>query len=218
MRTPRRGDPAGTDTASAHFGTQRTVPVPLFRSLMDSLTEDRRWVILDLGTARPQMIDLLSRFRCRLDIADLAESAVASLDRVEGTVRVPDPVESLRAMPDTEPVDIVLSWDFLNYMSPEQITRLMRSISTRCRPGAFVHALIAYSDSLMPQRPGQFAPIDEGRLLNLSTATPDRHAPRYSIDDLDRCSPGFTIERIRLLTSGMQEYLFRLLYAVDASR
>ena len=194
------------------------VTVPLFRSVMDSLGEDRRWVILDLGMARPQTIDLLSRFRCRVDIADLEDAVIASLDWEGESGAAPDPVESLRSMPRSEPADVVLTWDYLNYLSRQQIAGLMTAIATRCRPGAFVHALIGYSRSVMSRRPGLFAPLDEGRLIELSTGTPDRSATCYSTEDLDRCSPGFTIERIRLLTSGMQEYLFRLRQPVEASR
>lgn len=187
---------------------KRTVNVPLFRSLMDSLAEDRRWVILDLGKARPRTIDLLSRFRCRVDVADLEDVVVASLDQRDESAT--DPVESLQAMPQPERIDVTLTWDYLNYLSQPQITGLMTVIAKRSRPGAFAHALIGYSRSVMARRPGLLAPLDEGRLIDLSTGTPDRPATRYSTEDLDRCSPGFTIERIRLLTSGMQEYLFRL--------
>lgn len=192
--------------------------MPLFRSVMDALAENRRWVILDLGTARPQTIDLLSRFRCRVDIADLEEAVMASLDRQDESAAAPDPVEAFLSMPRSEPVDVVLTWDYLNYLNRQQITALMTAIAKRGRPGAFVHALIGYSRSVMSRRPGLFAPLDEGRLVDLSAGTPDRAATRYSTEELDRCSPGFTIERIRLLTSGMQEYLFRLHPPVEASR
>jgi len=203
---------------SADLETVQAVTVPLFRSVMDALAENRRWVILDLGAARPQTIDLLSRFRCRVDIADLEEAVMASLDRQDESAAVPDPVEALRSMPRSEPVDVVLTWDYLNYLNRQQITGLMTAIAKRGRPGAFVHALIGYSRSVMSRRPGLFAPLDEGRLVDLSAGKPDRAATRYSTEDLDRCSPGFTIERIRLLTSGMQEYLFRLHPPVEASR
>ena len=185
---------------------------------MDSLAEDRRWVILDLGTARPQTIDLLSRFRCRVDIADLEEPVVASLDWKDDSEEAPDPVEPLRSMPRSEPVDVILTWDYLNYLNRQQITALMTAIANRSRPGAFVHALIGYSRSVMSRRPGLFAPLDEGRLIELPAGTSERAATRYSTEDLDRCSPGYTIERIRLLTSGMQEYLFRLREPVEVSR
>ena len=55
----------------------------------------------------------------------------------------------------------------------------------------------------------QEVPVDEGHLLNASTAKPSRIAPRYSTEDLRLCLPDFSIERVRLLGNGMQEYLFR---------
>ena len=217
MRAHSVTEPLGASMVRAHFDAPREFGVPLFRSLIDNLNEDRRWVILDLGAARPQTVELLSRFRCRLEIADLADTVTASGVGAGDPVRFTDLSEALHATPDNEPVDITFCWDFLNYLIPEQMTELIKEIAARCRPDAFVHALIAYSDPLMPQWPGQFVPVDDGRLLNLSTAEPQCLAPHYSPEDLTSWMPGVTIERVRLLTNGMQEYLFRLSDVVGAS-
>ena len=217
MRAHTVTEPLGASMARAHFDAPREFGVPLFRSLIDNLNEDRRWVILDLGAVRPQTVELLSRFRCRLEIADLADTVTASRVGAGDPVRFTDLSEALHANPDNEPVDIAFCWDFLNYLIPEQMTELIKGIAARCRPDAFVHALIAYSDPLMPQWPGQFVPVDDGRLLNLSTAEPQCLAPHYSPEDLTSWMPGVTIERVRLLTNGMQEYLFRLSDVVGAS-
>ena len=217
MRAHTVTEPLGASMARAHFDAPREFGVPLFRSLIDNLNEDRRWVILDLGAVRPQTVELLSRFRCRLEIVDLADTVTASGVGAGDPVRFTDLSEALHANPDNEPVDIAFCWDFLNYLIPEQMTELIKGIAARCRPDAFVHALIAYSDPLMPQWPGQFVPVDDGRLLNLSTAEPQCLAPHYSPEDLTSWMPGVTIERVRLLTNGMQEYLFRLSDVVGAS-
>ena len=74
MRTHSVTEPLGASMARAHVEAPREFNVPLFRSLIDNLAEDRRWVVLDLGAARPQTVALLSRFRCRLEIADLADA------------------------------------------------------------------------------------------------------------------------------------------------
>ena len=207
MRTHSLSEPMGVATARIPFEAPRTFNAPLFHSLVEGLAEDRRWVILDLGCARPQTVSLLSHFRCRLDIVDLADS----LEDAGDTLGLADLVSELGRAHNTEPADIVLCWDFLNYLEPGQITALMGGVAGRCRPGALVHALIAYSHRSMSQWPGQFAPIDEGQqLLNLSEGAADRVAPRYSPEDLGQWMHGFSIERARLLANGMQEYLFRL--------
>lgn len=209
MRAHSVSDPLGAATARAQHETPSTINVPLFRSLIETFAEDRRWVVLDLGRARPQTIALLSRFRCRLDIADLGDTAEAWEGRGE-SVQCAEPALALEGIQSREPTDVVFCWDFLNYLEPAALTTLMASIAARCRSGALVHALIVYSDRQMQQSPGQFAPIDEGRLLNLSTAKPERTAPRYSHEDLRLCMPGYATERVRLLANGMEEYLFRL--------
>jgi len=209
MRAYRSSDPLGAATAQIKREIPTTINAPLFRSLIERLAEDQRWVILDLGVARPQILALLNRCRCRLDIADLAD-AVHTLIDVGDSVCLANLAEALLPAQRPEPTDIVFCWDFLNYLERGALTALMASIAVRCRPGAYVHALIVYSERLMQQRPGQFAPIDEGHLLNLSTSEPVRTAPRYSPEDLQMCMPEYTIERVRLLSNGMQEYLFRL--------
>ena len=196
-------------TSSGFAHGSSTINVPLFRSLIQALAEDRRWVVLDLGAARPQTIALLSRYRCRLDIADLGDAAETRAGQGE-SVHWAESGLSLRGIRSPEPTDIVFCWDFLNYLEPDQLTTLMASIATRCGSGALVHALIVYSDRRMQQWPGQWVPIDDGSLLNLSTAPPERRAPRYSHEDLRSSMPTYAIERVRLLANGMQEYLFRL--------
>ena len=217
MRAHSVTEPLGSSMARAHFDAPREFSVPLFRSLIDNLNEERRWVILALGAARPQIVELLSRFRCRLEIADLGATVAAAGVGAGDPVRFTDLSEAFHTTPDNEPVDIVFCWDFLNYLIPEQMTELIERIAARCRPDTFVHALIAYSDPLMLQVPGQFMPVDDGRLLSLSTEKPQCLAPRYSPEDLTSWMPGVTIERVRLLTNGMQEYLFRLSDVAAAS-
>lgn len=209
MRAHRLSDPLGAATARAQHETPSTINVPLFRSLIEALAENRRWVVLDLGPARPQTIALLNGFRCRLDIADLGDMVAAGVGREE-SVQCVEPALPLGGTRSQEPADMVFCWDFLNYLEPGPLATLMASVAARCRPGALVHALIVYSDRLMQQWPGQFVPTDAGSLRNLSTAAPARNAPRYSHEDLRSCMPGYAIERVRLLGNGMQEYLFRL--------
>ncbi len=201
-------DPLGAATARAQFEAPATVNAPLLQSLISKLAEDRRWIILDLGAARPQTIELMNRFRCRLDIADLADT-LDTLNAAGDSDELSERAEALLPKRHAEPTDVVLCWDFLNYLERGVLSALMERVAARCRPGAFVHALIVYSERMQPE-PGQFAPVDDGHLLNLSRAKLERIAPRYSAEDLHACLPDYTVERVRLLGNGMQEYLLRV--------
>ncbi len=181
---------------------------PLFRRLVESLSDERRSVLLDLGPARPELVALLTPFRCRLDIADVADG-LAGLDAEPDPALLREKVEALLPPPGKEPLDIVLCWDLLNYLQRPALSALMAVIAERMRPGAFAHVLIVYSGTRMPLRPSHFSPLPDGRLIETVTTEVQRNAPRYSSDDLRQTMRGFTAESVMLLKNGMQEFLFR---------
>ena len=195
-------------TAKAPAVEPAPVSAPLFRRLVESLSAEQRCVVLDLGTVRSETVALLTPFRCRLEIADLADGLEALDAEPDRDLRW-KMAEALLPPARSEPTDLVLCWDLLNYLQRPAITTLMECIAARLRPGALVHALIVYSGTTMPARPSQFAPLADGRLIELQTTDASRPAPRYSPDDLARCMRGFRSESAMLLRNGMQEFLFR---------
>jgi hypothetical protein len=196
--------PGGRPAAAAE-----ALNAPLFHSLIQRMESGGRWIVLDLGAARAATIRTFGRFRCRLDVVELADG----IEQLRGET---DPrvlrqrVEGLLLPRATEPVDIVLCWDLINYLSQPALTAVMECIAARCKRGALAHGLIYYSTRTMPEKPGCFEPVDDQRLVNMATGGPERPSPRYSPEDLARCMPRYTVERGRLLRNGMQEFLFRL--------
>jgi hypothetical protein len=195
---------------AAHLPASEPAPVnaPLFRRLVESLSEERRSVVLDLGPVRSETVALLTPYRCRLDIADLADGLPA-LDQEPEPALLRERAEALLPPPRKEPVDIVFCWDLLNYLQRPALTALMTCISARMRPGAFAHLLIVYSGTTMPARPSRYAPLPDGRLIETVTTEARRNAPRYSPEDLGKCMRGLRSESATLLRNGMQEFLFR---------
>lgn len=202
---PRPGEPQGAATARAPVDKSTTVSAPLFRSVLEQLAEDRRWIVLDLGPARPVTLEVLAGCRVRLDIADLTDEIARAVNPLD-----------LPTIRDLEPADVVFCWDLLNYLDRPGISRLMAQVASRCRAGALVHALIVYSERVMHAHPGQFMPVDSGTLRTLDQRQPDRAAPRYSPEDLAIAMPDYAVDRVRLLGNGMQEYLFRTRTLRDA--
>jgi predicted TPR repeat methyltransferase len=184
------------------------VNAPLFRRLVESLSAERRTVVLDLGPVRPETVALLTPFRCRLEVADLADGLVV-LDQEPDYSLLRAKAEALLPPARQEPTDIVLCWDLLNYLQRPALSALMECVAARMRPGAFAHMLIAYSGTTMPARPSQFAPLADGRFIETVTTEVQRSAPRYSPEDLRHCLRRFTSDGAMLLRNGMQEFLFR---------
>ncbi len=182
---------------------------PLFHSLIKRLETGGRWVVLDLGPARSATIRAFGRFRCRLDIVDLAEG----LDVLNGEAdprRIRTHAEHLLLPRRNETTDIVLLWDLINYLNRPALTALMECVAARCKRGALAHGLVYYSAKRMPDKPTTFVPADDQHLAEVSVSAGERPAPRYSPEDLAKCMPRYTVERGRLLRNGMQEFLFKL--------
>jgi len=203
----------GRATARAPMVKPEALKAPLFRLLVDQLEVDGRRVILDLGAASTPMLSLLGRFRCRVEIADVAcDGGIERLNAEAPADVLVANAESLlpghRA--DDDAVDFVFCWDLPNYLKPAGLSALMSAIAARARPGALAHAFIVYSERSMPDRPGRFVPAEDLKLVNRGRPTAEIKAPRYSPEDLGRIMGRFAIDRAMLLANGMQEFLFRL--------
>jgi hypothetical protein len=182
---------------------------PLFHSLMQRMAAGGRWVVLDLGAARSATIRTLGRFRCRLDIVDLAEG-IDALNGETDPRRVRQRADSLLPERRMESTDIVLCWDLINYLNQPALAAVMECVALRCKRGALAHGLVYYSAKAMPERPSAFVPVDDQHIAQHLWAGRDRPAPRYTPEDLARCMPRYGVERGRLLRNGMQEFLFKL--------
>ena len=116
--------PAAAAKASS---TPEGLSAPLFHSLMQRLQTGGRWVVLDLGAAHSATIRALGRFRCRLEIVELADG----LDALNGEI---DP-RRIRQRADAllprrgEATDVVLCWDLINYLNQPALTAVMECIA-----------------------------------------------------------------------------------------
>lgn len=185
---------------------------PLFHELVNRVDTGERRVVLDLGTASTAMLALLGQSRCRVEIADLAH--FGGIDRLNSTEPGPalgGAVESLLPSHYSgSAVNLVFCWDLPNYLTLDALSALMRAIRERAGPGALAHALIVYADRDMQDQPGCYVPTPDGELVDRRTAVKTIAAPRYSPEALAKNMGGFAIDRARLLSNGMQEFLFRL--------
>jgi hypothetical protein len=188
------------------------VRAPLFNDLVTSLDDTRRHVVLDLGTASTTMLALLSRARCRVEIADFAH--FGGIDMLNNTEPGPSLIAAadscIGEQPEGDPIDVIFCWDLPNYLTLDALSALMTAIGRRARPGAIAHGLIFYAGREMRDRPGRFIPTSDGELMDYETQGMVIAAPRYSSEDLRNYMDPFEIDRVRLLQNGMQEYQFRL--------
>lgn len=199
----------GAATARAKLDRPARLKVPLFHSLIERLDPERRFVVLDLGAAQNELLQLLAGYRCRIDIADVADGAIDALNAEPEPSELEARAESWLPPRHAEPADLILCWDLLNYLDRRAMAALMACVARRARSGAVAHALIAYSARTMTAAPGRYVPVDDAHFVNRAPDGPEREAPRYSPEDLKLALSDYTIERGVLLANGMQEFLFK---------
>lgn len=187
----------------------RGLHAPLFEQVIKSLDPDRRCVVLDFGSARSGTVALLSGFRCCLEIVGLAELLPQLHDIDEASDRRIRLRSSLAAR-QSEPCNLVLCWNLLNYLQPQDVSLVAELLARRLAPDGRMHALIEYSSPVMPASPGHWTPDGSARLFADQPDIEQIPSPRYSPRTLERLMPQMQPERTILLGNGLHEHLFRL--------
>ena len=200
---------ANFDTRVTPFGVQET-NCPVFASLMELMSEENKWVILDLGPARAANLDILSRFRCRLFIEDIHElaSTLGGGDIADDNAALVNWFEQWAPGVSPGSLDVVIAWDIFNYLRPELCKTFIELLTPLLKPNAFIYLLV-YSQREMSALPIAFKIISDDRLEYQPPTNATRPSPRFNQTDLRKYLPQFNVIKSVLLRNGMQEYLFK---------
>ena len=191
--------------------------------LLERLGEDRKSRVLDLGPAHGATVEFFSQYSCKLYVADLYRSLMAHLadpevDRLparaeEGEDEAAAAAERVRLFdellpyPEDTRFDLILAWDLLNYLEPEQIGVLGRRLAGFSYGVTRLFAMVAMHREI-PARPCAFR-IRDAQTLDYEALTPrTRPAPRHTEPALRRLLSGFDVASTCVLRNGMQEYVF----------
>ena len=182
--------------------TAERVRVPLLAELLANAPSDRSRVWTDLGKAQAGLVAKLSGGRNRLIVVDLPDARRAG----KSDWHLPEKVLAPGLW--SEPIDIFLCWDLLNYMDAARLNELSCAMARLARSHCKVHALIHYSGTRMAEAPGLYGLEPDGQLLIQPVGSASVATPRYSPKALEKAMPALHTERTMLLNNGMQEFLF----------
>jgi hypothetical protein len=183
-----------TERATSTGDLQQALRVPLLSERLDALSPERREFWLDLGRIQPALVERL---------------AVGPNYLVVGDHQGPNPDRGLPA-PLPRPsrrFDVILAWDWINYLDPHALKSFGRDIAGSARSGTQLHALIHYRAVEMPKNPQDFRLSVDGRLGHVTAVGEQCPAPRYSPKALEKAMPEWRVERTLLLNNGMQEFV-----------
>lgn len=168
--------------------------------------------VVDLGAASVGNCRMFSRNGARVYIDTSGNSLrlkIAESNEIE-TIDIDD----LMARCPT-PIDVLLFWDLLDYLSLDAIKKISGRFSEVMRSGGMIYAL-ASRQRYIPNTPTVIDMVREDRIRFLNNDATEREAPQYPPKKLEQSMPGFVLEKLYLLQNGVQEHLF-LFEGVDES-
>ncbi|HEX9723369.1 MAG TPA: methyltransferase domain-containing protein [Vicinamibacteria bacterium] len=220
LSSPWTSDQFWRESSARDDGGYHSFALP---GLLQRLGEDRKSRILDLGPAHGATVEFFSQYSCKLYVADLYRSLMAHLAEPGGD-RLPAPPEEaedeaqaaaerarvfneLLPYDDDTRFDLILAWDLLNYLEPEQIGVLGRRLASFSYGGTRLFAMVAMHREI-PARPCAFRIRDAETLDYEALTQRTRPAPRHTEPTLRRLLSGFDVASTCVLRNGLQEYVF----------
>ena len=121
----------------------------------EDLDTGRTLNFLDAGPVEPQTIEFLSRYRCRLHVADFFGFSFPA--------RGGDPVAEFFDSADGVRFDVCFLWDFLNYPDDAAFAKFVKTLAGHVHEKTRLYAIGAYSAQL-PLKAYRYALADGGKL------------------------------------------------------
>jgi hypothetical protein len=188
-----------------HPSTQSSIALEALLEYLDRAP--RR--VLDLGPPVADNLACYAHFGAKISIADFYRFFVSRrAEDPEGTSVGSHLFRTLLPCDGTNGFDLVLAWELLDYLSPDENRGLLHSLRELCRPGALLYALVA-SEGKLSIRPPVYTIEDERTLRCNAPAPVRRPSPGYSEQALLRFMPRLEVERSYQLRNQRVEYLLR---------
>ena len=172
-------------------------PAPGLSALFETVEEDGTHRVLDLGTAAEASLRLYGRLARRVRFADLAATPGASSQWSAALEDAQPPSEDL--------YDLLLLWDTLAWLSPEERPRMVARLAAASAPGARLHMIVEAPERTGP-RPLRFTLMDPAH-VRLELGREPGPAARLLPSDVERVLAPFRVVRAFTLKGGFREYV-----------
>ena len=205
----RAGAKPTTKTATEALPTEPTEHISLVLNVVyHQLHPERKYHILDLGSAFGSNVDFFSQFRCKIHIEDLYQT-LSSFDFLspEDGFSYDVVYDYLLPYGRNTSFDLIFVWDLFNYMEEDEFRHLVLYLGKFCRKGTLLFSLISTLKHI-PESPTRFKILDQEHLQYEVSSPVLKPCPRYQQTDLTRLMPHFRVCNSFLLRNGFKEYLF----------
>lgn len=171
---------------------------PGVAALFQGLRRDGGYAILDMGPAVDPHLRLYGRYARQVRFAGL----------VPNPPRGEDWTEAVRALPPNpdQPYDLVLMWDLLDRLIPEERPRLMARVTELTAPHARMHLMVDSSGAPIT-RPLRFTLLDVDRVAQQPVGGPVPAQRQLLPAQLERLLVPFEVVHAFTLRVGFREYM-----------
>lgn len=189
----------GSPSASSSHVTEGAAPG--IAALLDGIPDDGSRAILDLGPATGSSFDIYSRYARRIRFADVMGDGdwSGAVDPRNGLLRT-------IAAPPEHPHDLILAWDVLDRLFPEDRARMVEWLAAAAASAARLHAVARGSESSLAG-PVRFSLAGTDRLR--FEPVPGGNPPRGRIlpAEMAKLLSPFRVIHAYTLKSGLREYV-----------
>jgi len=200
LRLPWRGPPREADPGpkedESPAASERSAPG--IAALFDGLREDGSHAILDFGTGGEGSFRLYSRFARRIRFAGMLPSPPRGRKWTAALESIPPPAGGR--------YDLVLVWNLLDRLTPEEHTALVRRLAKLTSPGARLYAVVDTSGE--PRvHPLHFTLLDLDRVAQRIDGPLVGVNPPLLPAAIERLLDPFQVEHAFTLRGGLREYV-----------
>ncbi len=187
-----RNDPAEAAPAAVVRAT------PGVAALFDGLVPDGSHVVLDLGPAAEPHFRLYSDFARRIRFADLLPTARYGAAWAAADQALPRQPQRL--------YDVVLAWNFLDWLTPEERPLMVERLDEITAPGARLYTAVDASGEHVT-RPLRFTLRDVGHLSQEVAGPPEPAGRQLLPAEVERLLAPFEVVHAFTLRVGLREYV-----------
>ena len=177
-------------------GTERSAPG--VAAFFEGVAEDGGHAILDLGPGSESSFRLYSRYATRIRFAGLLPDPPRGRRLASTLDGLPPPSGGL--------YDLVLAWNLLDRLTPEEHGTLMDRLAELTAPQSRLYVLVDTSEEPMAP-PLRFKVLDRGRVAHYPSGPPAVTRPPLLPAEVERTLSPFEVEHAFTLRKGLREYV-----------
>lgn len=173
---------------------------PGLAALFDTLREGGNHSVLDLGPARGRHLHVLAPFGRQVRFAGMVPRSFAGEEWMS----------ALRALPpnDSSPYDVVLGWDLLMWLDPDERAAATARLAEITAPRARIYLIVDGTGAATAQ-PLEYTLVGTGRVAEQVVGPPQRVPHPLLPAQLERALSPLEVMRAFVLRTGGREYVAR---------